>query len=159
MIEPYQWLRANAALLGLDEAVIGPCSADLTLGETIRAYHGNGECIMRLGQGVPVVFQPGWFYLVATQETIHMPDTHCGFVHMRSSLARQGLGHKMAGLIDPGFCGQITLELETALHLTIPVGARIVQITFHRLSEATQHPYRGRYQGQTGPTRADGPPS
>jgi deoxycytidine triphosphate deaminase len=88
MIEPSQWLKQHAAALGLTDCVIGPCSADLTLGSTIRAYHGQGECVMQLGRDVPVVFQPGWFYLVATHETIHVPDTHCGFVHMRSSLAR-----------------------------------------------------------------------
>jgi deoxycytidine triphosphate deaminase len=110
MIEPHQWIVDHAAWLGVDGCVIGPCSADLTLGGTIRAYNGTGDCVIRVGLDTPVTFHPGWFYLVATQETIQVPDTHCGFVHMRSSLARLGMGHKMAGLIDPGFHGQITLE-------------------------------------------------
>jgi deoxycytidine triphosphate deaminase len=34
----------------------------------------------------------------------------------------------MAGFIDPGFEGQITLELTTNLPLAVPSGERIVQL-------------------------------
>jgi dCTP deaminase len=137
MIEPHQWIKAHAAQLGVEHCVIGPCSVDLTLGSTIRAYNYLFDKVQRAGVDTPVLFQRGWFYLVATQEGLCVPPTHCAFVHMRSTLARLGLGHKMAGLIDPGYEGQITLELETSLNVTVPVGARIVQVTFHRLDDGS----------------------
>jgi len=154
MIEPYQWLQANAATLGLLGCHLGPCSADLTLGPQIRAYREQAQSLYTLAEGVPLTLHAGWFYLVSTHEVLCVPPTHCAFVHMRSSLARQGLGHKMAGLIDPGFCGQVTLELEASLDVTVLVGAPLVQVTFHRLMAETTRPYAGRYQGQRGPTEA-----
>lgn len=146
MIEPYQWLLDNAETLGYNRDNVGPASVDLCLGivkgKLVRGTYEN------------VIFDPGIFYLCSTLEYIKMPTTHCGMINMRSSLARKGLGHKMAGFIDPGFEGQITLELETALPLQVAYGERIVQLIYIRLSETTDHPYTGRYNGQRGPTEA-----
>lgn len=159
MIEPYQWLSAYANHYGYRPEHVGPASVDLCLHPTIRAktaalpletrwvesYHTSNE---------PVLFQPGIFYLCSTLEYITVPPTHCALVQMRSSLARKGLGHKMAGFVDPGFHGQITLELETAVDVTVHVGERIVQLVYIRLTEETIKPYQGHYNGQQGPTFA-----
>jgi dCTP deaminase len=145
MIEPYQWLMFHFEEYGYNPANVGPASVDLTLGalkpETIR-------------RGDKLVLYPGQFFLGSTAEYIRVPDTHCAMIQMRSSLARRGLGHKMAGFVDPGFEGQITLELETAQVMETFLGERIVQLIYIRLTEPTQKLYRGRYQGQQGPTEA-----
>lgn len=165
MIEPYQWLRAHADEYGFAPSNIGPASVDLCLSPNLKVFRNDpyihAPKVYEI-QAAPlfvdlsgeVVFLPGHFYLCATIEYIIVPRTHCAFVNMRSSLARRGLGHKMAGFIDPGFEGQVTLELETAVPLHVPVGERIVQLVYMRLSEVTEKPYSGRYQGQRGATEA-----
>lgn len=149
MIEPYQWLYAQAQALGYNPAHVGPASVDLCLGDVkvLDKKHIRWS-------GYSVLFEPWVFYLCSTLECITVPLTHCAFLSMRSSLARRGLGHKMAGFIDPGFTGQITLELETSMPIEVTHGARIVQLIYMRLTETTERPYSGRYLGQRGPTES-----
>src|SRR5690349_14589439 len=55
---------------------------------------------------------PGDFALGSTMETVWIPDDLVGQVDGRSSVGRLAVVvHATAGLIDPGFKGQITLEL------------------------------------------------
>lgn len=145
-IEPYQWLMAHSGKLGIHQDSIGPASVDLRLGAIEPLYTSSNNHA--------IILEPGKFYLASTLEYVTVPVTHCAFVHMRSSLARKGLGHKMAGFVDPGFEGQITLELETSCRIETYRVERIVQLIFARLTEPTAKPYAGRYQGQRGPTRA-----
>lgn len=160
MIEPYQWLCAHASTLGLSYAAIGPASADLGLSGFLKEWRPMSQTLDPVYtahnpmMGDRLSLRPGCFYLACAIEIIHVPPTHAAMIHMRSSLARRGLGHKMAGFIDPGFHGQVTLELETSIPLEVTIGERIVQITYHRLMEPTTEPYRGHYLGQRGPTEA-----
>ena len=151
MIEPYQWLVKNCEELGYKRENIGPASVDLCLGD-IRNLTHTSSVVHNIYMSF--VFYPGTFYLASTVEYIKVPTTHCAFVNMRSSWARKGLGHKMAGFIDPGFEGEITLELETSIDIEIARGDRIVQIIYCKLSEETEKSYEGKYKGQKGPTEA-----
>jgi dCTP deaminase len=67
--------------------------------------------------------------------------------------------HSTAGFIDPGFEGNVTLELSNVATLPINLwpGMKIGQMAFFRLSSAAEHPYGSgpygsRYRGQRGPT-------
>ncbi len=75
-------------------------------------------------------------------------------VEGRSSLGRLGLFIQNAGWVDPGFHGEITLELFNANRCAIKLqaGRRIGQLVFARMDRAAQNPYRGKYQGQRGAT-------
>ena len=75
-------------------------------------------------------------------------------VEGRSSLGRLGLFIQNAGWVDPGFHGEITLELFNANRCAIRLqaGRRIGQLVFARMDRAAQNPYRGKYQGQMGAT-------
>ena len=156
MIESAAWLRTHAAAYGYDPLHIGPASVDLCLHPSIRVllstHHMHADFLMM--PDTTFTFHPGVFYLCSTRETLSIPITHAAVLHMRSSYARQGLGHKMAGYIDPGFTGQLTLELTTDLPVTVPYHAPLVQVVFLRLAEPTDTPYHGQYQGQHGPTEA-----
>ena len=57
-----------------------------------------------------------------------------------------------AGWVDPGFCGEITLELYNANRCAIELqsGRRIGQLVFAKMDQEALHPYRGKYQGQRG---------
>lgn len=154
MIEPYQWLITHADAYGYKAEHVGPASVDLCLGNAKRYSTRYQDFMPCTFDSNATTFLPEAFYLCSTQETISVPPTHCAFLNMRSSWARKGLGHKMAGFIDPGFTGQITLELETSIPVVVPLGERLVQLVYMRLTEPTLLPYAGRYQGQTGPTQA-----
>lgn len=98
---------------------------------------------------------PGAFLLATTHEYVRIPDFLAGQVGGKSSLARHGLiVHATAGFIDPGFEGNITLEM--ANHGRLPIrlrpGMMIAQLTFMRLETPCVTPYHGKYQGQVGTT-------
>lgn len=77
-----------------------------------------------------------------------------------SSLGRLGLLiHSTAGYVDPGWKGNLTLELSNVANLPIALyhGMRIGQISFFRMTSPVERPYgspelRSRYQGQKEPT-------
>ncbi|HEY7970842.1 MAG TPA: dCTP deaminase [Candidatus Limnocylindrales bacterium] len=77
-----------------------------------------------------------------------------------SSLGRLGLLiHSTAGYVDPGWKGNLTLELSNVANLPIALyfGMKIGQISFFKMSSAVDRPYGSpelgsKYQGQSEPT-------
>ena len=77
-----------------------------------------------------------------------------------SSLGRLGLLiHSTAGYVDPGWKGNLTLELSNVANLPIALysGMRIGQISFFKMSSPVDRPYGSpelgsKYQGQSEPT-------
>jgi deoxycytidine triphosphate deaminase len=77
-----------------------------------------------------------------------------------SSLGRLGLLiHSTAGYVDPGWKGNLTLELSNVANLPIALyyGMKIGQISFFRMSSEVERPYGSpelgsKYQGQSEPT-------
>jgi len=71
--------------------------------------------------------------------------------YIRSSLAREGIIGSFA-VVDPGFRGQLTLNLHNVSEKEIRLkeGERIVQIVFHRLGSAAKKGYNGSYQNSKG---------
>ena len=58
------------------------------------------------------VLKPGEFVLAQTMERVTMPNHLMGLVEGRSSYARTGVtAHLAAPKIDPGYAGEITLEM------------------------------------------------
>lgn len=104
------------------------------------------------------VLHPGNFVLGTTLERVEIPDDLIAHVEGRSSLGRLAIVvHATAGIVDPGYEGQITLELSNLGKVPVKLtpGMRISQLTFTELKNRAELPYgeeRGsKYQGQTGP--------
>ena len=102
---------------------------------------------------------PGELALAATFESVTLPDDLVGWLDGRSSLARLGLMvHVTAHRIDPGWHGQIVLEIFNSgkLPLALRPGMDICAINFETLSSPAMKPYNKRldakYRNQTGPT-------
>ena len=91
-------------------------------------------------------------------EYFELPDNLTAFVEGRSSLGRMGLFIQNAGWVDPGFKGEITLELFNANRCAIELkaGRRVGQLVFAEMDYTALNPYNGKYQGQTGATGATG---
>ncbi len=92
--------------------------------------------------------------LATTVEYVRLPPSASGVLYLKSSMARQGLDHSLAGWIDPGFEGEITLELHAHRPLTLEAGQRVIQLVLSGMAERPLLAYgeTGRYQGQRGPT-------
>lgn len=161
MILTYNELCAMVAsgfVCGVPMAHIGAASIDLTLGSMLWVEsppRGGSTVVDLMADDTPALepvdllkhgyydLQPGQFVLASSVETFHLPNDLAGQVSLRSSLARSGLTHNMAGFVDPGFCGSvITLELVNVLRcraLRLRPGLRIAQVAFFRGAMVPQH--------------------
>lgn len=104
---------------------------------------------------------PGQFVLGSTMEVVGLPDILAGRVEGKSTWGRRGLMIHAAGFVDPGFRGQITLELKNLTNdwLQVKREVRICQIAFNLLNQPCMRPYGtpglgSHYQGQMGVTPA-----
>src|SRR3970282_331182 len=85
----------------------------------------------------PFILHPGEFVLSSTLEYVALPDDLVARLEGKSSLGRIGLLiHSTAGYVDPGWKGNLTLELSNVANLpvTLYYGMKIGQISFFRLS-------------------------
>jgi dCTP deaminase len=152
---------------------VQPASVDLRLGsEFLEFRRTNIACIhpddagevdeyvreTHVPEGGEFVLHPGDFVLGTTRERVEIPPDLVAHVEGRSSLGRLAIVvHATAGLADPGYHGQITLELSNLGNAPVSLtpGMRISQLTFTELSSPAQRPYgaeRGsKYQNQDGP--------
>jgi deoxycytidine triphosphate deaminase len=101
--------------------------------------------------GMDAVLPPRKHRLVVTLERVELPDDLAGILHVRSSLAREGIIASVA-LIDPGFRGQLTISLfnSSDRSLEMKKGDRFMQVSLLSLGTKSRRPYRGRYQDSQG---------
>lgn len=153
---------------------VQPASYDVRLFEVLREPLPGGILDLR---NVPeghtrevkldedgYVLMPGAFILGCTEEIIRIGGEMTAKVEGKSSLGRLGLAvHVTAGFIDPGFEGQVTLEIvnQFTRPLRLFPGMKIGQLTFTGLSHPPQHLYgrKGNYMGQRGPVESRYSPS
>ena len=158
----------------LGEGCIQPASVDIRIDRQIRVFlapeqysvvdvRTNLDGITRpdeIPDPAPYVLEPGEFILANTIENVELPADVVARLEGKSSLGRLGLMvHATAGYIDPGFKGQLTLEISNVARARISIfyGMKIGQISFLQLSTPAENPYGSgvlgsKYQGQLGPT-------
>jgi len=137
---------------------IQPASVDLKLGKHFLKIDENDNPFIDLEHPASyvsiereeIILPPHSFILATTMEYIKLPNNLTAFVEGRSSIGRMGLFIQNAGWVDPGFEGEITLELYNANQLPIKLsaGRRICQLVFAQMDQEAQYPYHGKYQGQ-----------
>lgn len=94
-----------------------------------------------------LILYPGCLYLGSTIEAVSAPGLTM-FAHGKSSLARRGLEVHNAGVVEPGFRGNITLELIVAHPLRVRPGMPVAQVTFHTMAgEVESYGAKGNYTG------------
>lgn len=101
------------------------------------------------GIAYEAILHPGDFMLASTIEKFTMPNWLLGIVHDKSTWARLGLACQNT-VIEPGWCGYLTLELTNHGQNTIVLrrGDPIAQIVFHYVDEEVSVSYDGKYQNQ-----------
>ncbi len=142
----------------LEDMQIQPASVDIRLGNTFSAMEPSDNAIISMDRPVKYrsltsdsyLLLPGQFVLATTMEYFRLPDNMTAFVEGRSSIGRLGLFIQNAGWVDPGFEGEITLELFNAscCAIELKAGRRVGQLVFAQLDRDAEKPYRGKYQGQ-----------
>ncbi len=122
----------NLVIEPLEEASLNPAGYDLRL-------------------AARVVLEPGEHRLVATLERVQLGPELVGMLHIRSSLAREGILGSLA-LVDPGFRGQLTISLFNSSRKVVRLEAaeRFVQLTLVKLGRGAAKKYEGRYQDSRG---------
>ena len=137
---------------------IQPASVDLRLGTHFLKLDEHNIAYIDLENPAKyvsyekdeIILPPHSFMLATTMEYVRLPNNLTAFVEGRSSIGRMGLFIQNAGWVDPGFEGEITLELYNANQLPIKLkaGRRVCQLVFAQLDQDAHYPYRGKYQGQ-----------
>lgn len=152
----------SLAICPLTDGQIQPASVDIRLGNTFSIVDDSPSGVITLENEIryktitadTYLIMPGQFVLATTMEYFELPDNLTAFVEGRSSLGRMGLFIQNAGWVDPGFKGEITLELFNANRCAIELkaGRRVGQLVFAKMDDTALNPYNGKYQGQTGVT-------
>lgn len=156
---------------------VNAASIDLHLGDTLLVEKFNdffGEVDLSKKESPSMTgvktradglwwLDPGQFALADTREVFYLPDSLACEFKLKSSLARAGLNHVLAGWADPGFReATLTLELINALQahaLGLKPGMKIGQMVFWRgetVPPQQSYANRGRYNGQRGATESKG---
>jgi dCTP deaminase len=161
------------AIRPYDSGDLQPSSVDLHLDRSFRVFRNNRYAyidvrapqpdlteLLKVEDDEPFILHPGEFVLGQTLEWVELPDDLVARLEGKSSLGRLGLLiHSTAGYVDPGWKGNLTLELSNVANLPIALyyGMKIGQISFFKMSSAVERPYGSpelgsKYQGQSEPT-------
>lgn len=154
-----RWAQGGA-VYPFDPSLVNPASLNLRVGITAKIeYRYEGFQDIALGaysEQNPYLVPPGGWILTDCLESIRIPSDMEGTVVLRSSAARRGWDHAMAGFVDPGYGmgtpngSKLTLEFVNCLkyqHLPIYPGIQLVQLRLNMLKRSPRMPYHltGRY--------------
>ena len=171
--------RVAAGSIGIDPFdadAVQPASIDLRLGDAFRVFtrHKYGFVDLARRAAGPhrgrracrrassFALHPGEFALGSTRRARGRAGRPRRPPRRQEQPRPPRADHPLdAGYIDPGFEGQITLELSNVA--TVPImlhpGMRVAQISFLTMTTPADRPYaspglHSKYQGQTGPTQS-----
>jgi dCTP deaminase len=150
-----------------DPALVNPASLDLRLGSNILIESSEGPGLVPYSLDShtaddPYRLVPGQFVLAETQETFNLPNHLAGQFVLKSSRAREGLQHLLAGYCDPGWHGsRLTLELKNVRQLHwvgLWPGLKIGQMKFLTMDARPLRSYAevGRYNADATVTASRG---
>lgn len=143
----------------IEEKQIQPASLDVRLARNIISHTKIGDA-NRWIHDEGWTLDPGDCILGTLVETFNMSaDNVAARIEGKSSWARRFLTIHSAGFIDPGFRGDVTLEIKNDGHRPINLlpGCKIAQVSFHFLSHPADRIYGdpglgSHYQYQVGAT-------
>jgi dCTP deaminase len=134
-------LALSGLVTPFDPDLVNPASLDVRLDSVIMCENRRDDKMRRLGlsdygfcKERPFKLMPGQFILAATIEQFNLPSNLTAQFMLKSSRAREGLEHLLAGYCDPGWHGsKLTMELHNSRQLwplDLWPGMRIGQMIF-----------------------------
>ena len=141
---------------------VSSCGYDLTLAEKFAFFNPIGIAdplrfdtrstkIEQVTSFDPIIIPGNGFTLAHSVEVVNIPEGVCATAVGKSTYARCGLIVNVTP-IEPGFSGQVTLELHNASPKPVKVYPLmgICQLQFHRLEEYPMHSYKNKMDGKPG---------
>lgn len=160
MIKPDHWIRQwgqSGGVTPFEESQVNSASYDVRVSDHWICPTRDPEEF----RAPRVKLFPGEVVLASTIEHVRIPRTVACDLKLKSTLGRVWINHSLAGWCDPGFEGQITLELQNLgpQPFVLEAGRRIAQLIFIAMESEPEIAYgepgsSSHYQGQTGTTPA-----
>lgn len=142
----------------LEDSQVGEVTVDFRLGNNFLVFvqgrepaidtTGGGQNLKSLNKllqetrrrfGESFILHPGQTVLGTSLEYVKLPNNVFITLNMRSTYARLGL--TISTIVQPGYCGCISLELTNTNnnHIKLNVGARIFQARFFKLDKESNY--------------------
>ncbi len=141
--------------------LVQPASLDVRLGRQVKVAQFVGHRVHALIDDGPLYLTNTMFVLGATLEWVEVPNGLIARIEGKSTLARRGMVIENAGFVDPGWQGELTLEMTNLAPRPIVLehGMLIGQVRFDLMFAPTDLPYGSEgagshYQGSRGPVEA-----
>ena len=160
MIKPDHWIRAwgqNGGATPFEESQVNSASYDVRVSDHWICPTRDPEEF----RAPRVKLFPGEVVLASTIEHVRIPRNVACDLKLKSTLGRVWINHSLAGWCDPGFEGNITLELQNLgpQPFVLEAGRRIAPLIFIAMESEPEIAYgepgsSSHYQGQTGTTPA-----
>ena len=160
MIKPDSWIRQWGRTGGVEpfaEEQVNSASYDVRVSDHWICPTRDPEEF----KAPSIKLFPGEVVLACTAEYVRVPTDVACDLKLKSTLGRLWINHSLAGWCDPGFEGDITLELQNLgpEPFILEAGRRIAQLIFIRMENEPDVAYgsagsSSHYQGQRGTTRA-----
>lgn len=160
MIKPDRWIREwgrNNGVTPFEESQVNAASYDVRVSEHWICPTRDPEEF----RASRIKLFPGEVVLASTMEYVRIPRNVACDLKLKSTLGRLWINHSLAGWCDPGFEGEITLELQNLgpQPFILEAGRRIAQLIFIAMESEPEVAYgdpgsSSHYQGQRGTTPA-----
>jgi dCTP deaminase len=160
MIKPDRWIREwgrSGGVTPFEENQVNAASYDVRVSDHWICPTRDPEEL----HAPSIKLFPGEVVLASSMEYVRIPrDVACD-LKLKSTLGRLWINHSLAGWCDPGFEGEITLELQNLgpQPFILEAGRRIAQLIFIAMESEPDVAYgdpgsSSHYQGQRGTTPA-----
>jgi dCTP deaminase len=160
MIKPDHWIRQwgrDGGVSPFEESQVNAASYDVRVSDHWICPTRDPEEF----RAPDIKLFPGEVVLASTIEQVRIPRTVACDLKLKSTLGRLWINHSLAGWCDPGFEGDITLELQNLgpAPFVLTAGRRIAQLIFIAMESEPEVAYgepgsTSHYQGQRGTTPA-----
>ena len=160
MIKPDRWIREwgkNGGVTPFEEHQVNSASYDVRVSDHWICPTRDPEEL----HAPSIKLFPGEVVLASTMEYVRIPRNVACDLKLKSTLGRLWINHSLAGWCDPGFEGEITLELQNLgpAPFVLEAGRRIAQLIFISMESEPDVAYgepgsSSHYQGQRGTTPA-----
>ena len=168
-------LVRSGIIQNVEDVHVNAASIDIRLGDSLLVEVGRPGIVDLAEREIPEMrpldldamgawrLRPGQFCLVNSHEVFNLPNDIAAEFKLRSSVARAGIDHALAGWADPGWHdATLTMELRNVTQnhtLLLRPGMRIGQMVFWRgepVSVRASYATRGRYNHQRSATESRG---
>lgn len=145
-----QLCEQQAMVVPFNAELLNPASLDVTLGRLIMVESPTDRAMQLIDishctEQSPYLLQPACFILAETEEIFNLPDHVAAQFMLKSSRAREGFEHLMAGYCDPGWHGsRLTMEITNARRLwplQLWPGMKIGQMVFFQMQGQPDRSY------------------